>query len=113
MVTTRSQRPDAPTDQRATAPRDGGPTFVSDTGDSAHAYQQEVQALLDEMALRRAMMRPDVAARMEHDVRVIDSAIAELQDALKHDPNNPALRQLLAASFRQKRDLLRRAEDAS
>jgi len=113
VVTTRSQRPDAPTDQHAAAPRDGGPTFVSDSGDSSHAYQQEVQALLDEMALRRAMMRPDVAARMEHDVRVIDSAIAELQDALKHDPNNPALRQLLAASYRQKRDLLKRAEDAS
>jgi anti-sigma factor RsiW len=113
VVSTRTPRPNAATDQPAALPRDGGPTFVSDTGDSAHAYQQEVQALLDEMALRRAMMRPDVAARMDHDVRVIDSAIAELQDALKHDPNNPALRQLLAASIRQKRDLLKRAEDAS
>ena len=78
------------------------------------ALEDDASALASaEMALRRAMMRPDVAARMEHDVRVIDSAIAELQDALKHDPNNPALRQLLAASYRQKRDLLRRAEDAS
>jgi hypothetical protein len=102
-----------PSDERA-APDDDAPraTLVSDT-DSARVYEEQVQTLLDEMALRRAMLRPDVAARMDHDVRVIDSAIADLQDALRHDPNNPALRRLLAASYRQKRDLLRRAEDAS
>src|SRR5205085_115438 len=97
----------------AAVPTAGDRRLVTNAADSARAYEQEVQALLDEMALRRAMLRPDVAARMDHDVRVIDSAIAELQDALRKDPNNPALRQLLAASYRQKRDLLKRAEDAS
>jgi anti-sigma factor RsiW len=113
VIATRSRQPDPAADSRAAASRDGGPSFVSDGGDSAHAYEQEVQSLLDEMALRRAMLRPDVAARMDHDVRVIDSAITELQEALRRDPNNAALRHLLAASYRQKRDLLKRAEDAS
>jgi len=36
-------------------------------------------------------------------------AIAELKDAIVRDPNNPALRQLLATSYRQKVELLKRA----
>ena len=108
----RANRP-APIDGSAPAGSSGDAAFVSAETDSSRAYEQQVQALLDEMALRRAMLRPDVAARMDHDVRVIDAAIAELQDALRHDPNNAALRQLLAASYRQKRDLLKRVANAS
>ena len=108
----RANRP-APIDRSAPGGSSGDAAFVSAEADSSRAYEQQVQALLDEMALRRAMLRPDVAARMDHDVRVIDAAIAELQDALRHDPNNAALRQLLAASYRQKRDLLKRVANAS
>jgi len=97
----------------AAAPGAGDARLASNPADSSRLYEQEVQTLLDELRLRRALLRPDVAARMDHDVRVIDAAIAELQDALREDPNNPALRQLLAASYRQKRDLLRRVDDAS
>jgi len=39
----------------------------------------------------------------------VDVAIAELKDAIARDPNNPALRQLLATSYRQKVELLKRA----
>lgn len=81
--------------------------------DSSRAYQQQVAALLEELELRRSMLPPATAATIDHDLRLIDGAIAELQEALVHDPNNPALRQLLAASYRQKRDLLRRVDNAS
>jgi anti-sigma factor RsiW len=81
--------------------------------DSTTAYQREVRILLEDLELRRAMLRPDVAASVDRDLNAIDRAIAELREALKHDPNNPALRQLLAASYRQKRDLLKRVGNAS
>ncbi|MFL5615289.1 MAG: hypothetical protein ACJ796_16600 [Gemmatimonadaceae bacterium] len=90
---------------------DTAPIFAVD--DSATAYQREVETMLEELELQRAMLKPEVAASLDHDLRAIDRAIAELRDALKRDPNNPALRQLLAASYRQKRDLLERIANAS
>jgi anti-sigma factor RsiW len=93
---------------------------VADTGsalvsvvDSSYAYEREAQALLDKLELQRAMMRPDAAQALERDLHVVDVAIAELKDAVARDPANPALRQLLATSYRQKVDLLKRASNAS
>ena len=88
-------------------------TPVANVADSSRLYEQEVQALLEEFELRRATMRPATAATVDRDLRIIDEAIGELTDALAHDPNNPALRQLLAASYRQKRDLLKQVDNAS
>jgi hypothetical protein len=90
----------------------GGRAIVQ-ASDSARAYEQQISALLEELELQRSMLRPQTAATVDHDLRVIDSAIVELQEALKHDPENAALRQLLAASYRQKRDLLRSLDNAS
>jgi anti-sigma factor RsiW len=81
--------------------------------DSVHAYEREAQILLDKLELQRAMLRPDVAEALDHDLHVVDVAIAELKDAVAHDPANPALRQLLATSYRQKVDLLKRVGNAS
>jgi hypothetical protein len=80
--------------------------------DSTHAYQEEAQALLNRLELQRATMRPELARAVERDLRTIDVAIAELQNAIRNDPNNPALRRLLASSYRQKVDLLKRVSDA-
>lgn len=90
-----------------------GDRAIVQVSDSARAYQQQISALLEELELRRSMLQPQTAATVDHDLRVIDSAIVELQEALKHDPDNAALRQLLAASYRQKRDLLRSLDNAS
>ena len=81
--------------------------------DSVKSYQDEARTLLNRLELQRAMMRPEAAASIDRDLKVIDQAIAELQIAIQNDPRNPALRQLLAASYRQKVDLLKRANDAS
>jgi hypothetical protein len=88
-------------------------TPIVSIADSSRLYQQEVQSLLEELELRRSTMRPATAATVDRDLRIIDGAIDELTDALARDPNNPALRQLLAASYRQKRDLLKQADNAS
>lgn len=91
----------------------GGNRAIVQVSDSARAYEQQISTLLEELELRRSMLRPETAASIDHDLRVIDSAIVELQAALKQDPDNVALRQLLAASYRQKRDLLRSLDNAS
>jgi anti-sigma factor RsiW len=80
--------------------------------DSAQAYEVEAQTLLNRLELQRARLRPDAADALQHDLRSIDTAIAELKEAIARDPNNPALRQLLASSYRQKVDLLRRVANA-
>ena len=82
-------------------------------GDSAGASRAEIQRLLDEIELEKAMLPPSTAAVADSDLRAIDQAIAELKDALARDPNNPALRQMLAESYKQQQDLLRRLHNAS
>jgi anti-sigma factor RsiW len=76
--------------------------------DSTKAYEAEAQILLDRLQIQRATMRPEAVAAVERNLRTVDVAIAELKDAIARDPNNPALRQLLATSYRQKVELLKR-----
>jgi anti-sigma factor RsiW len=90
---------------------DSGISLIS-LVDSTHAYQEEAQALLNHLELRRATLRPELSRALERDLRTIDVAIAELQDAIKNDPANPSLRRLLASSYRQKVDLLKRVSNA-
>lgn len=90
----------------------GEPSLIA-VVDSAHAYEQEAQILLDKLELRRAMLRPETAEALARDLHVVDVAIAELKEAVARDPNNPALRRLLATSYRQKVDLLKRVSNAS
>ena len=59
------------------------------------------------------MLRPEAAEALDRDLHVVDVAIAELKDAIARDPSNRALRQLLASSYRQKVDLLKRVANAS
>ena len=77
--------------------------------DSTKAYEAEAQILLDRLEIQRATMRPEARAAIDRNLHVVDVAIAELKDAIARDPNNPALRQLLATSYRQKVELLKRA----
>jgi anti-sigma-K factor RskA len=88
-------------------------TSLIAVADSAHAYEEQAQTLLNQLELRRAMLRPEAVVQIDRDLRVVDSAIAELKEAIAHDPNNPALRRLLASSYRQKVDVLKRVGNAS
>lgn len=90
----------------------GTPLPLIAAADSAHAYEEEARALLARLEVQRAVMRPEAAQLLERDLRTIDAAIAELEAAIANDPHNPALRQLLASSYRQKVELLKRAGNA-
>lgn len=81
--------------------------------DSVKGYEDEARILLNRLELQRALLRPDAAASIDRDLKVIDQAIDELKLAIQNDPRNPALRQLLASSYRQKIDLLKRAGNAT
>lgn len=89
------------------------PSVLIAAADSAHVYEAEAQALLDRLELQRALLRPEASRALARDLEAIDVAIAELKDAIARDPGNPALRQLLASSYRQKVELLKRAGNAS
>ena len=105
------RRPVPVAESARTVATDSGPSLVA-VVDSAYAYEREAQILLDKLELQRAMLRPDAVKALDRDLKVVDVAIAELKDAVARDPTNPALRQLLAASYRQKVDLLKRASNA-
>jgi hypothetical protein len=95
----------------STSARDSAQTLVL-VADSVGYYQEEARVLLDRLELQRALIRPEAMASIQRDLRVIDQAIGELQLAIERDPRNPALRQLLASSYRQKVQVLRRAGNA-
>ena len=80
--------------------------------DSVQSYETEARILLDHLEVQRAIMRPEAASIIDHDLAAIDSAIAELNIAIANDPHNAALRRLLAESYRQKVELLKRAQNA-
>lgn len=80
--------------------------------ESTRVYEEQARFLLNQLELRRALMRPENAASADHELQVIDGAIAELKRAIERDPNNMALRALLASSYKQKVDLLKRITNA-
>jgi len=86
---------------------------LTPAADSTGTSQAETQRLLDEIELEKAMLPPATAAVADSDLRAIDQAIAELKEAIARDPSNPALHQMLAESYRQQQDLLKRLHNAS
>jgi hypothetical protein len=81
--------------------------------DSTKAYQEQIADLQADLQLTRAMMRTETASAIDRDLKICDQAIAELNEAAKRDPNNLAIRQLLADSYRRKLDVLKRVNNAS
>ncbi|MGH7622673.1 MAG: hypothetical protein ACREMU_10075, partial [Gemmatimonadaceae bacterium] len=72
--------------------------------DSVRAYQEETRILLDRLEIARAVLPPQAARAVDHDLQAVDSAIAELNAAIERHPSDASLRRLLAASYRQKLD---------
>ena len=95
----------------------GEPQSTSDfafagAADSTRFYEDESRRLLNEVEMQRAMMGPSASASLSGDLAIIDRSIAEQRAALAHDPRNLALQRLLAAAYREKVELLRRANNA-
>jgi anti-sigma factor RsiW len=81
--------------------------------DSITSYREEADRLLDELQLQRARLAPGTRAAIDDDLKTVDLAIAELQAAVTRDPRNVALRTMLASSYRQKVDVLKKISNAS
>lgn len=81
-------------------------------------YEQSAAALAATLAAERGggrggRLRPETVALLERNLRIIDAAIQESRAALARDPGNAELRQLFAAAYRQKVELLRWAARAA
>lgn len=72
-------------------------------------YEQEVARLQTIMSWRKAQLNPSTAAILEHNLRIIDAAIAQSKEAVRNDPAQPMLRDLLTRALDKKVGLLRRA----
>ena len=70
------------------------------------AATDELQAVL---ASRRAELAPETVRILEENLRIIDAALAEAGAALRGDPGNAALSEMMVAAYEKKLDLLRRA----
>jgi anti-sigma factor RsiW len=81
--------------------------------DSVQTYEQQASQLLDELKMQRARLQPDTRESIDDDLKTIDLAIAELQLAIARDPKNAVLRSMLASSYRQKVDVLKKVGNAS
>jgi len=81
--------------------------------DSVESYREEADRLMDDLQLQRAQLSPAAREAIDDDLKTVDLAIAELQAAVARDPRNPALRAMLASSYRQKVDVLKKIPNAS
>jgi hypothetical protein len=61
------------------------------------------------MTWRKGQLNPATAAIIEHNLRIIDAAIAQSKAALRSDPSSPMLSDHLTHALDKKVDLLRRA----
>lgn len=100
-----SNRPDG----SAAAP--SAPVIVA-IADSAGAYEEQARILFDRLELERSRLRPEALAAIDRDLRVVNAAIVELDAAAVREPHNTVVRSLLASSYREKVDILKRLTNA-
>ena len=74
-------------------------------------YRRAAEELRASLESQRASLAPETIARVERSLAVIDQAIAEARGALIDDPRNQTLADMLAAGYRRRLDLLRRAAE--
>jgi predicted anti-sigma-YlaC factor YlaD len=83
--------------------------FASRTlADAEEDYARASDELLAALHERRDSFAPETIESVEKNLAVIDAALAEVREALRHDPENPELTRMLAATHRKKVDVLRR-----
>ena len=91
---------------------DSADAMVVSVADSSGVYAEQTRILFNRLSLERSLVRPEALRLIDRDLRVVDSAIAELNAAVKRDPYNPVLRRLLVSSYRGRVDILKRVGNA-
>jgi hypothetical protein len=101
--------PGAPSPARPAEPIARPVSVASSTlADAEDDYDRASAALLAALHERRDSFSPETIASVEKNLAVIDTALAEVREALRRDPENPELTRMLAATHRKKVDVLRR-----
>ncbi len=85
------------------------PAMAIEVAQVERGYLESVVELTQALEAARPRLAPATIAIVERNLAVIDAAIAESRAALLQDPENRVLLDVLAGSYGQKLDLLRRA----
>jgi hypothetical protein len=100
---------------------DGARAFIQATATSSFAANElraieanyiaataELERTLRE---QRMALSPETVRILEENLAIIDAALAESRAALRSDPSNQALSEMIVAAYEKKLDLLRRAAE--
>jgi hypothetical protein len=86
----------------------GTPATLRAVDESHAGVIDELTRALDE---HREQLSPQTVAAVERSLLIIDEALIEAREALAQDPGNTELADLVAATYRQKLTVLRRATE--
>ncbi len=92
--------------RRAAGPERGVAAASLDLAGTRADVERARLQLLAALRSRETALSPATRAVVEHNVRVIDEAVSEIQAALAREPGNRELATLLVATYRQEIDLL-------
>ena len=89
----------------------GAPATLAEFTVRENQYIETVNVLSATLESKEVGLAPETIAKLKESVRVIDNAILEARRALAQDPSNKALMEMLATSYDQKVDLLKRTTE--
>jgi anti-sigma factor RsiW len=72
-------------------------------------YRSATEELERTLAAQRSKLAPETVRLVEDNLRIIDQALAEARAAMRDDPNDATLRDLMRSAYEKKLDLLRNA----
>ena len=107
-------RRDAATPRTAIAPAPlstSAPATLAEFTARENEYIATVNVLSATLESKEVGLSPETIAKLKESIRVIDGAILEARRALAQDPSNKALIDILATSYDQKVDLLKRTTE--
>ncbi|MDP9176404.1 MAG: hypothetical protein M3O61_01865 [Gemmatimonadota bacterium] len=94
-----------------TADSNGGPASLAQFTLVESDYLRAVNDLSAILESDQGSLSPETVAKLRESIKVIDAAILEARNALAADPANRTLIQMLANSYEQKVDLLKRTTE--
>jgi hypothetical protein len=95
----------------ATASADSGPASLAQFSLVESDYLRAVNDLSATLDSEQGSLSPETIAKLRESIKVIDAAILESRNALAADPANRTLIHMLANSYEQKVDLLKRTTE--
>jgi hypothetical protein len=101
----------AQTGSATSATESGGPSSLAQFTVVESDYLRAVNDLSATLESEQGSLSPETIAKLRESIKVIDAAILEARNALAADPANRTLIQMLANSYEQKVDLLKRTTE--